>query len=369
MSEDVNLIPFCGRCGSAHVNHDAHSATPGYAGSVTGCQNCNPTITSDRARLAAALHKLETAASSDAPDEDAIRADERERLSARVYENGWCPTCAARPASDAPIPGPDLGACPRCGDWRKAGMIHRCQGQDAAREGLLGLAAMIEDYFGRVFGDSEPDEADPACHLWNAACGLREHPGDLRTALYADGGPGDDEAAERALIAGGAALAAADREAPDEDRQVLDPETGVEEPVTTDALADGDAPSVPDQTCAACGGTGDRNGNRRAADPFGTCPGCGGTGKAAAASRETPDARTAAIVDALRTDDVVLIETISAALFPLNAHGSGWTGSPFTGFRARFVARRVAPAIAEFIARRFPTKEATDGPLQGGSDA
>ena len=23
-------------------------------------------------------------------------------------------------------PGPDPGACPRCGEWRKAGMIHRC---------------------------------------------------------------------------------------------------------------------------------------------------------------------------------------------------------------------------------------------------
>ena len=32
--------------------------------------------------------------SVDLRDEDAIRRDERERLSARVYENGWCPTCA-----------------------------------------------------------------------------------------------------------------------------------------------------------------------------------------------------------------------------------------------------------------------------------
>lgn len=44
-----------------------------------------------------------------------------------------------------------------------------------------------------------------------------------------------------------------------------------------------------EQTCAACGGSGDRNGNRRAADPFGTCPGCGGTGNVAAADREAPD--------------------------------------------------------------------------------
>ena len=34
--------------------------------------------------------------------DDAIRADERERLSARVYENGWCPTCAATPAPASP---------------------------------------------------------------------------------------------------------------------------------------------------------------------------------------------------------------------------------------------------------------------------
>lgn len=32
--------------------------------------------------------------------EAAIRADERERLSARVYENGWCPTCGR--VSDEP---------------------------------------------------------------------------------------------------------------------------------------------------------------------------------------------------------------------------------------------------------------------------
>lgn len=38
--------------------------------------------------------------------ESSIRADERERLSARVYGNGWCPTCA-RPAESA-VPAPDL---------------------------------------------------------------------------------------------------------------------------------------------------------------------------------------------------------------------------------------------------------------------
>lgn len=31
-------------------------------------------------------------------------------------------------------------------------------------------------------------------------------------------------------------------------------------------------------TCPACGGSGDRNGNLRASDPFGTCPGCDGRG-------------------------------------------------------------------------------------------
>jgi hypothetical protein len=27
------------------------------------------------------------------------------------------------------IPGPDPGACPTCGGWRKAGMVHKCGGQ------------------------------------------------------------------------------------------------------------------------------------------------------------------------------------------------------------------------------------------------
>jgi hypothetical protein len=57
----------------------------------------------------------------------------------------------------------------------------------------------------------------------------------------------------------------------------------------TDARGKPDGASVPDQSCATCGGSGDRNGNRRAADPFGTCPGCGGTGNVAAADREAPD--------------------------------------------------------------------------------
>ena len=52
-----------------------------------------------RAYLAAAGR---AAATPDPPDEAAIRADERERLSARVYENGWCPTCAATPAPASP---------------------------------------------------------------------------------------------------------------------------------------------------------------------------------------------------------------------------------------------------------------------------
>ena len=64
-------------------------------------------------------------------------------------------------------------------------------------------------------------------------------------------------------------------------------------PVRTDDAATSDAPSVADPVlCATCGGSGDRNGNRRAADPFGTCPGCGGTGKVAAADREAPDEET-----------------------------------------------------------------------------
>ena len=48
------------------------------------------------------------AAEREATDEDAIRADERERLSARVYENGWCPTCA-KPVD------PPSDKCARCG--------------------------------------------------------------------------------------------------------------------------------------------------------------------------------------------------------------------------------------------------------------
>ena len=94
------------------------------------------------------------AASPDPPDEDAIRADERERLSARVYENGWCPTCAAQPAPGGPIPGPDPGACPRCGEWRKAGMIHRCP---AATPDPPDLGE------GRCPTPGQPDARDPAC--------------------------------------------------------------------------------------------------------------------------------------------------------------------------------------------------------------
>lgn len=53
------------------------------------------------------------------------------------------------------------------------------------------------------------------------------------------------------------------------------------ERLRTDRPSNQHAQSVPDPVvCAACGGSGDRNGNRRAADPFGTCPGCDGTGKA-----------------------------------------------------------------------------------------
>lgn len=37
------------------------------------------------------------------------------------------------------------------------------------------------------------------------------------------------------------------------------------------------APDARVQPCPTCGGTGDRNGNLRAADPFGLCPTCGGT--------------------------------------------------------------------------------------------
>ena len=44
------------------------------------------------------------------------------------YSVGFAAGRAAAPPDppDGPIPGPDPGACPRCGEWRKAGMIHRC---------------------------------------------------------------------------------------------------------------------------------------------------------------------------------------------------------------------------------------------------
>lgn len=38
------------------------------------------------------------------------------------------------------------------------------------------------------------------------------------------------------------------------------------------------SPPEPPTPCPACGGSGDRNGNLRASDPFGTCPGCDGRG-------------------------------------------------------------------------------------------
>lgn len=55
------LIPVCGRCGSQFVHHDLYEATPGY-GMTIGCQNCNPSIRSDRERRVAALQELEAAA-------------------------------------------------------------------------------------------------------------------------------------------------------------------------------------------------------------------------------------------------------------------------------------------------------------------
>jgi len=64
----------------------------------------------------------------------------------------------------------------------------------------------------------------------------------------------------------------------------------------TDVPDDPDGRSVPDPVvCAACGGSGDRNGNLRAADPFGTCPGCNGTGvRPAPANPYTLTAQTTA---------------------------------------------------------------------------
>ena len=49
------------------------------------------------------------------------------------------------------------------------------------------------------------------------------------------------------------------------------------------------SPPEPPTPCPACGGSGDRNGNLRASDPFGTCPGCDGRGIREAVSPSPPE--------------------------------------------------------------------------------
>ena len=116
-------------------------------------------------------------------DDEAIRADERERLSARVYENGWCPTCGTKTADPGPIPGPDPGACPACGGWRKAGMIHRCDPPDpygprCAACGFGPMPAASPDERLREAGDRLAQavarvcgEGHPALGMWRVALG------------------------------------------------------------------------------------------------------------------------------------------------------------------------------------------------------
>lgn len=47
------------------------------------------------------------------------------------------PGGASGASSTAAIPGPDPGACPECGGWRKAGLTHECQSDDEAREAFF----------------------------------------------------------------------------------------------------------------------------------------------------------------------------------------------------------------------------------------
>jgi hypothetical protein len=93
--------------------------------------------------------------------------------------------------------------------------------RDALAAGLRGLARMVADYCTDRHSDgdgviSEPDESDPICHLWNAVGAIDEDPGDISTWLYAEHGPGEDDAAEKALITAGEVLAALDQKDPSE---------------------------------------------------------------------------------------------------------------------------------------------------------
>jgi hypothetical protein len=48
------------------------------------------------------------------------------------------------------IPGPDPGACPDCGAWRKAGMVHTC---DTAVGQSENLGIMPDGFFAHLLAD------------------------------------------------------------------------------------------------------------------------------------------------------------------------------------------------------------------------
>ena len=125
-------------------------------------------------------------------------------------------------------------------------------------------------------------------------------------------------------------------------------------------------------TCPACGGSGDRNGNLRASDPFGTCPGCDGRGiresrvpfttRTRTASARSPgirpdgDPEPAPDVDNRLTSDEV-VAAAEAVMIPLlhdklafneRAYGKAWTGEYAD---SEFIARgAAAAAIAAAVA-------------------
>jgi hypothetical protein len=49
--------------------------------------------------------------------------------------------------SDHLIPGPDPGACPDCGGWRKAGMFHSCEDEFRRRERWAKAATEMVNLF------------------------------------------------------------------------------------------------------------------------------------------------------------------------------------------------------------------------------
>lgn len=96
-------------------------------------------------------------------DDEAIRADERERLSARVYENGWCPTCAATPAPASPDE-----RLREAGD-RLAQAVARVCGEGHPALGMWRVA-LGTDARGKPDGASVPDQTRRIV-VYDARCG------------------------------------------------------------------------------------------------------------------------------------------------------------------------------------------------------